>query len=163
MSILPNAKHERFAQELAAGKTADESYALAGFKPNRGNATTLKHKQSILDRVSEILSEREAIHGQATADAIKATALTKEWVIEMLTQNVAKAMQATAVKDDEGNPIGEYSYQGSVANRALELLGKEMGMFIERTQNENVNTNYVVSGDPVASVEDWEAEHAPKH
>ena len=30
--MLPNARHERFAQELAAGKTADEAYALAGLE-----------------------------------------------------------------------------------------------------------------------------------
>lgn len=54
MPVLPNQRHEAFAQALAKGKTADEAYALAGFKPNRGNATTLKAKQSILNRVSEI-------------------------------------------------------------------------------------------------------------
>lgn len=51
MPVLPNQRHEAFAQALAKGKTADEAYALAGFKPNRGNAATLKAKQSILDRV----------------------------------------------------------------------------------------------------------------
>lgn len=56
MGILKNARHERFAQRLAAGKTADEAYRLAGFKPNRGNAATLKANQSIQDRVEEILS-----------------------------------------------------------------------------------------------------------
>jgi phage terminase small subunit len=54
MPVLKNARHERFAQELAKGKSADEAYATAGFKPNRGNAATLKAKQSILDRVSEL-------------------------------------------------------------------------------------------------------------
>lgn len=163
MPALENQRHERFAQELAKGRTADEAYVTAGYKQNRGNASTLKQDQSILDRVSELLTEREAIHAQATADAIKSTALTKEWVIETLKENVARAMQATSVKSDDGENIGEYQYQGSVANRALELLGKELGMFVDRTSNENVNTNYVVSGDPVDSVEDWEAEHAPKH
>lgn len=134
MPVLLNPKHERFAQELAKGKAADESYALAGFSPNRGNASVLKHKQNILNRVSEILSERESVHAQSTADAIKSTSLTKEWVIEMLTQNVDRAMQATAVLGDDGEPIGEYSYQGSVANRSLELLGKELGMFIDRKE-----------------------------
>ena len=135
MAVLQNPKHEKFAQELAKGKTAEESYALAGFSPNRGNASVLKHKQNILDRVSELLSERESIHAQATADAIKSTALTKEWVIETLKENVARAMQAKPVKtDDDGEAIGEYQYQGSVANRALELLGKELGMFIDRKE-----------------------------
>lgn len=163
MTALSNPKHERFAQELAKGKSADESYALAGFSPNRGNASVLKHKQNILDRVTEILDERESIHAQATAEAIKSTALTKAWVIETLMDNVAKAMQAKAMTNDDGEPIGEYQYQGSVANKALELLGKEIGMFVDRSINENVNTNYVVSGEPVDNVEDWEREHAPKH
>lgn len=164
MPPLDNPRHECFAQELAKGAPADKAYQTAGFKPNRGNAVTLKQKQSILDRVNELLNEREIIHAQATADAIKSTALTKEWIIQTLMQNVARAMQATPVRtDDDGEALGEYQYQGSVANRALELLGKELGMFVERTQNENLNTNYVVSSDPVDSVEEWEQEHAPKH
>lgn len=163
MTALSNPKHERFAQELAKGKTADEAYVLAGYKRNRGNASTLKQDQSILERVSALLAERESIHAQATTDAIKSVGLTKEWVIETLMENVAKAMQAKAMTNDEGQPIGEFQYQGSVANKALELLGKEMGMFVDRTISENVNTNYVVSGEPVDNVEDWEREHAPKH
>jgi hypothetical protein len=39
------------------------------------------------------------------------------------------------VRDRDGNATGEYSYSGSVANRALELLGKELGMFVDRNQN----------------------------
>jgi hypothetical protein len=32
----------------------------------------------------------------------------------------------------ERKPTGEYRYDGNVANRALELLGKQQGMFIDR-------------------------------
>ena len=32
MPTLQNPRHERFAQELAAGKTADAAYVLAGYK-----------------------------------------------------------------------------------------------------------------------------------
>lgn len=56
MGILPNARHEAFAQALAKGMTADAAYAAAGYKPNRGNATTLKAKQSISDRVDELMA-----------------------------------------------------------------------------------------------------------
>jgi hypothetical protein len=113
--------------------------------------------------VTALLAERESIHSQATADAVKVTGLTKEWVIETLKENVARAMQAKAMTNEEGETVGEFQYQGSVANKALELLGKEIGMFVDRSINENVNTNYVVSGEPVDDVEDWEREHAPKH
>jgi methyltransferase-like protein len=163
VTALANPKHERFAQELSKGSSAAQSYQDAGFKPNRHNAATLAHKQHILDRVTELLAEREFVHAQATADAVKATGLTKEWVIETLKENVARAMQAKSATNEDGETIGEYQYQGSVANKALELLGKEIGMFVDRTISENVNTNYVVSGEPVDNVEDWEREHAPKH
>lgn len=43
-------------------------------------------------------------------------------------------MQAAPVTDRDGMPTGEYRYDGSVANRALELLGKELGMFIDRSK-----------------------------
>lgn len=60
---LVNARHEKFAQELAKGLTADAAYAAAGFRANRGNATTLKAKQSVRDRVEFLQSEaaKEAI------------------------------------------------------------------------------------------------------
>ena len=54
VSPLPNARHERFAQELAKGKTADEAYEAAGYAQNRGNATRLKANESVLKRVEEL-------------------------------------------------------------------------------------------------------------
>lgn len=36
MPVLKNARHERFAQGRAKGKTIDEAYVDAGFKANRG-------------------------------------------------------------------------------------------------------------------------------
>lgn len=54
MPALKNARHERFAQELAKGETADAAYVAAGFKANRGNAATLKANQSVKDRVEEL-------------------------------------------------------------------------------------------------------------
>jgi phage terminase small subunit len=69
MPILKNPKHERFAQELAQGKNADKAYQDAGFKPNRGNACTLKAKQSVLDRVAE-LQQRCAERAEITKGAL---------------------------------------------------------------------------------------------
>jgi phage terminase small subunit len=67
--VLLNPKHERFAQELAQGKTADEAYRLAGYKENRGNASTLKANQIILDRVAQLL-ERGASRVELTVQAV---------------------------------------------------------------------------------------------
>jgi phage terminase small subunit len=35
MPPLENSRHERFVQTLFEGKSADEAYALAGYKPHR--------------------------------------------------------------------------------------------------------------------------------
>ena len=80
-----------------------------------------------------MLAEREQIHQQATQKAIEATALTKEWVIATLIENVERAMAKKEVHDGDGQLVG-YRYEGNVANRALELLGKALGMFIDRKQ-----------------------------
>ena len=56
MPTLQNPRHERFAQELAAGKTADAAYVLAGYKENRSNAATLGADRDIQVRVAEIQS-----------------------------------------------------------------------------------------------------------
>lgn len=137
MTALSNPKHERFAQELAKGKTATEAYVIAGYKPNDGNAATLKGNQRILDRMSEIQDR-----------AVIRTAIT----IASLMEEAAE-IQAAALKAN----------QHSAAVAALTAKAKLAGLWVEKSENENVNTNYVVSGEPVDNVEDWEREHAPKH
>ncbi len=56
MAGLKNSRHERFAQEVARGKSAAEAYVLAGYKPNKGNPSTLKADQRISQRVDELLA-----------------------------------------------------------------------------------------------------------
>lgn len=122
MTVLSNPRHERFAQELAKGKTADEAYQLAGYQENRFNASRLKTNEHIKARVAEL-----------QARATEGVVLTKQWVLERLIENAERAMQRQSV-ETEGGEIVEYRYEGSVANRALELLGKEVGMFIDRKE-----------------------------
>jgi Terminase small subunit len=106
MSTLPNPRHERFAQELAGGKTADEAYQLAGYRKDRGNAARLTANDSIRSRVAEL----------QTASAEKA-AITKAWVLGQLCDVLRDAR-------------ADRNHQA--ANRALELVGKEIGMFVDR-------------------------------
>ncbi len=69
MPALKNPRHEKFAQGLSRGLTADQAYQDAGFKANRGNAATLKANQSISDRVDE-LKEKAAERTVVTIDDI---------------------------------------------------------------------------------------------
>jgi len=59
MPVLKNARHEKFAQALSKGKTADDAHAEAGFKPDRGNASRLHQKDNIRQRVTWPRDSRE--------------------------------------------------------------------------------------------------------
>ena len=55
-------------------------------------------------------------------------------MLERLKENVERSMQAKPILDKEGRPTGEYRYEAAAANRALELIGKEIGMFFDRQE-----------------------------
>ena len=73
MPTLQNPRHEKFAAELAAGKSAAEAYALCGYKPNYGNCIRLKGNERVKARVDEILQEstkKIVEHIEYTRDAL---------------------------------------------------------------------------------------------
>lgn len=109
MPALSNPRHERFAQELAKGKSADDAYESAGYSPNRGNAATLKKKESISIRVNELLDRRDAIEVASTERAITKLAITKEAVLGELAKigfaNMADYMRV----GPDGDPCLDFS------------------------------------------------------
>lgn len=68
---LKNARHEKFAQLLAKGRSQFEAYEKAGYKPDRGAATRLSAKVSIQSRLNE-LKGRAAEKAVATVADIAA-------------------------------------------------------------------------------------------
>lgn len=96
MPVLKNARHETFAQGLAKGLTADEAYQKAGFKPNRGNAATLKANQSILDRVTELQS-KAVKKAEITVDSL-AQELEEARAIALAEKQSSAAVSATMGK-----------------------------------------------------------------
>jgi phage terminase small subunit len=75
--VLKNARHEKFG---------DDAYAAAGFKPDRGNASRLQHKDNIVQRVTELLEWEQVVEGKATEKAIDKLAITKERVLAELAK-----------------------------------------------------------------------------
>ena len=159
---LRNPRYERFAQGLAEGKPAYQAYIDAGFaKAGAAQSASrlLKSQRAgIRERVAETLQEREQIDAEGTKLAIERTAIDKEWVIERLRENVERAMQARPVLDRAGNPTGSYVYNGAAANRALELLGKELGMFVEKRENKVVDEFDSMTDEQVSAWLDERAE-----
>jgi hypothetical protein len=62
MAILSNPRHEKFAELLAAGKTAREAYVLCGYHDNRHNAARLKSTETVRQRVLELTRAAAAAH-----------------------------------------------------------------------------------------------------
>src|SRR6202158_5583294 len=106
--------------------------AAGVFEGGGAAASRLQHQGNITQCIAEILAEREEIHQGAVERAIEETGIDKGWVITRLQEVVERSMQREAVTDEEGNPIGEYRFNAAGANKALELIGKELRMFIDR-------------------------------
>lgn len=133
MAVLKNAKHEHFAHLVAKGKEPTAAYVSAGYS-NKGaqqSANRLLKVAVVQIRIEEL---RQAIEKPAREAAIEKAALEKSWVIQQLMENVSMAKSAEPVLDHEGKPTGEYKQNLAAANRALELLGKELGMFVDRKE-----------------------------
>ena len=75
---------------------------------------------------------REIVNQKSLALAIKETGVSKAWIMGMLKENVERAMAIKPVLDKDGKETGTYDWNGHVANKGLELLGREIGMFVER-------------------------------
>lgn len=128
---LKNARHERFAQELAKGATADAAYTAAGFRPNRGNATRLKLNESIFDRVQEI-------KGAVIEKVVEKTGIDAAWVLKKASELHAKALEAK---------------QLSVAKGALDLIGKHVDVqaFREQVQHSGLIEYKNLSDEEIAA------------
>ncbi len=150
MSALKRPKWERFAANVAQGLTLSDAFRQAGFSAKTPaaigtNASRLLKRAEVRARVDEL-----------TAEFIEKSKLTKQWVLDGLKENFERAMQRVAVLDAQGNPTGRYTYQGQVANKALELIGQELGMFVEHVVEDT--TIKVISDKPMTP-EQWAAEY----
>lgn len=127
---LKDARRERFCRLYFEhdGEMSDGAIAkLAGFKAGTDASAATRACELLKD--SEIRARVAELQDEAASMAI----VKKSWVMRKLVENTDRAMQAEEVLDRKGDPTGEYVYQGQAANKALELLGTEIGMF-ERSQ-----------------------------
>ena len=98
MPQLANAKHERFAQEIAKGKTQSEAYVLAGYKPSVANASTLRTNQKVGARIAEIQG-RAAVRAEMTvADIIKELEEARQAALQAGTPQSGAAVTASMGK-----------------------------------------------------------------
>jgi phage terminase small subunit len=86
MTTLRNARHEKFAQEIAAGKSAAQAYRVAGYKADRRTAWQARHRPDISRRIEELIQTDREQQKQAMAKAAAKYEVTAERVIGELAR-----------------------------------------------------------------------------
>ena len=150
-------QQQRFVEEYLIDLNATQAAIRAGYsqKTAYSQGQRLLKNVEIGKTISEAQKKRE-----------ERTNITQDYVLQSITETIERCKQAVPVLDKKGNPLmietagGElapaYTFQAANVLKGSELLGKHLGMFVDRSQiNQTVN---VVSADPMTE-DDWEAQH----
>ena len=117
MGVLKNPKWERFSQEIVRGRAAPEAYATAGFRYNRGNASRLRLHEAIKARIAELMAFKTAAVEAEALSAAERAGVDAFWVVRGLRRNATLAARRGDI---------------AASNRAIELIGKHLNMFVDR-------------------------------
>lgn len=138
-------KHEVFCKEYLIDLNGNQAAIRAGYAPDsaRITASKLLTDANILARIKELMDERSKI-----------TLVDATFVVESLKELFARCMQKKPVmhydpsekaivqkkhvNEETGEEVGIWEFDSTGANRALELLGKHLAMFTDKT-NQNLN------------------------
>ena len=172
MPILSNPKHERFALEIAQGKSASAAYVAAGYSKNDSNACRLNGNEKVRARVEELM-QAGAEKAGVTIERIVAE-LAKigfasasdffEWGPDGVTIKPSAELTpdqlavVSEVQETKAKGNGESTIRVKLSDKqsALEKLGRHLGMFKEKVEVAGPNggpiqTEDVTARDRIAS------------
>ena len=106
---LKNGRYERFAQQIAGGRSASEAYRVCGYRGKGRSQSACR-----LLRRPEVAARVESLRMDVSREVVSQIAVNTGWVVDTLVQIINRAMQ---------------DCNFGAATHALNLLGKNMGMF----------------------------------
>lgn len=139
--VLTNTRHENFALYMAEGMSKAESWRRAFGKPKEFKVRGGQPSQ-LMKRHPEIGYRVAQLRKQIANRAVEHAAVSHAFVLDRLKENVERCMQKEPVKNGRGEEVGEWKYNASGANKALELLGRSIGLFADKakaSELENAN------------------------
>jgi phage terminase small subunit len=155
MPALKDKRRELFCQHVVSGMTASAAYAAAGYKADDGNAARMRAKPDVVARIEELSAKVEA-------KVVETVGIGRSYVIEQLRRNAEIAMGDRLVKvvkqtksEDDPMEVEVTMRDAAAANKALELIGKELGMFSEPEPEDKKSP---LEGIPVDRLEDLRRE-----
>jgi len=121
-------KQEAFCLEYLIDLNATKAAMRAGYSESSAYSIAGENmkKPEIIERIAELKAERSKI-----------TKIDAQWVLENAKKVFDRCMQHEPVMQ-AGEPTGEYKFEHSGANKALEIIGKHIDVqaFNERTTTE---------------------------
>lgn len=150
---MPNAQQKKFLDLYLKSCDLKDSYHKAGYQGDWTKAaySLVKRLQPHIDKAK---ARQDAIDYKATGKAavkivekintlmdkpeveleISARTITKEWILNQLIDNVVQSKIGDPVYTKDGVLVG-HKPNFFAANQALQMLGKEMGMFSDGGNN----------------------------
>ncbi len=123
-------KQEKFCLEYAIDLNASQAAIRAGYSKKTAGQIGCENlkKPEILARVREIQE-----------NVAESLGITAAGVLKDLCQVKTRAMQAEPILKYNSNTkemeeTGEYKFDGYTATKSLELIGKHLGMFLDKTE-----------------------------
>lgn len=118
-------KQRRFCEEYMVDNNGTQAAIRAGFAKESAKQTAHRFKKhKVVQEYIEYLMDQAARRNDVSVD----------YVLSNLKEVAQRCLQAEPVLDREGNHTGEYRFDSSGANKALELIGKHLKMFTDKVE-----------------------------
>lgn len=110
-------KQKIFCEEYLIDLNATQSAIRAGYseKTAKQIGTENLSKPVLAEYIAELKAKRS-----------ESTAINAAWVLRQAVKVHERCMQAEPIIDKDGGPTGEYKFEHSGANKALEIIGKHI-------------------------------------
>lgn len=143
MKAKPTPKQNRFIQEYLVDLNATQAAIRAGYSEK--SAGRISQELLTKTHIAEAIQEAQRLREERTA-------ITADYVLTGLKKVHERCAQEVPVLDKEGNPTGEYRFDASGANKALELLGKHLKLFTDKIEARVIRSLKDLTDDEIATL-----------